>query len=159
MLHTKEVLNTYLSAFCTQPIEKLRRDTDRDFYMTPFEAKDYGIIDEVIQHKLMLPTPKIPSLHVSIAVFVVLPSFLGVYIAVALWSARKHHSFQCCCVLITFLFFCIHPFRYLRRVLSLTWAALHTNRTLPRLAMLSIITTGRRKDGDKQRLLIILILV
>eukprot|EP01032_Pedospumella_encystans_P021920 gene21920-24855_t len=64
MLHTKEVLNTYLSAFCAQPIEKLRRDTDRDFYMTPFEAKDYGIIDEVIQHKLMLPTPKIPSLHV-----------------------------------------------------------------------------------------------
>ena len=98
MLHTKEVLNTYLSAFCAQPIEKLRRDTDRDFYMTPFEAKDYGIIDEVIQHKLMLPTPKIPSLHVSVAVFVFLPSFRDVCIAFALWQRESTISFQCYCV-------------------------------------------------------------
>ena len=42
MLHTKEVLNTYLSAFSEQPIDKLRLDTDRDFYMTPQEALSYG---------------------------------------------------------------------------------------------------------------------
>lgn len=53
-----------MSAFCDQPIDKLRIDTDRDFYMTPEEAKDYGIVDEVIQHKLMIPRPKIPSLKV-----------------------------------------------------------------------------------------------
>lgn len=64
MLHTKETLNTYLAAFCDQPIDKIRTDTDRDFYMTPGEAKEYGIIDEVIQHKNMLKTPKIPSLKV-----------------------------------------------------------------------------------------------
>lgn len=64
MLHTKETLNTYMAAFCDQPIDKLRIDTDRDFYMTPEEALAYGLIDEVIQHKNMLPTPKIPSLKV-----------------------------------------------------------------------------------------------
>lgn len=64
MLHTKEVLNTYLSAFTGQPMDKLRRDTDRDFYMTPEEALDYGLIDEVIQHKRVLPRPSIPSLKV-----------------------------------------------------------------------------------------------
>jgi ATP-dependent Clp endopeptidase proteolytic subunit ClpP len=55
MLHTKETLNTYMAAFCDQPIEKLRVDTDRDFYMTPEEALSYGLIDEVIKHKNMLP--------------------------------------------------------------------------------------------------------
>lgn len=64
MLHTKDVLNTYLSAFCNQPIEKIKADTDRDFYMTPEEALAYGLIDEVIQHKNMIPRPKIPSLKV-----------------------------------------------------------------------------------------------
>ena len=65
MLHTKEVLNTYMANFCDQPIDKLRADTDRDFYLTPEEALAYGLIDEVIQHKRMIPTPKIPSLKVS----------------------------------------------------------------------------------------------
>eukprot|EP01038_Epipyxis_sp_PR26KG_P012937 gene12937-17345_t len=64
MLHTKEVLNTYLSAFCNQPIDKLRVDTDRDFYMTPDEALSYGIIDDVIQHRNMIKKQKIPSLKV-----------------------------------------------------------------------------------------------
>lgn len=62
MVHTKETLNTYLAHFCEQPIDKLRGDTDRDFYMTPNEALSYGIIDEVIQHKYMIPDPKIPML-------------------------------------------------------------------------------------------------
>eukprot|EP00607_Mallomonas_marina_P005118 CAMPEP_0182428530 /NCGR_PEP_ID=MMETSP1167-20130531/23092_1 /TAXON_ID=2988 /ORGANISM="Mallomonas Sp, Strain CCMP3275" /LENGTH=254 /DNA_ID=CAMNT_0024611487 /DNA_START=202 /DNA_END=966 /DNA_ORIENTATION=- len=65
ILNTKDVLNTYLSNFCDQPIEKIATDTDRDFYMTPDEALSYGLIDEVIQHKFMMPTPKIPSLKVA----------------------------------------------------------------------------------------------
>lgn len=65
ILNTKECLNTYLADFCDQPIDKIRIDTDRDFYMTPQEALAYGIIDEVIQHKFMIPTPKIPSLQVA----------------------------------------------------------------------------------------------
>jgi ATP-dependent Clp endopeptidase proteolytic subunit ClpP len=64
MIHTKETLNTYMADFCDQPIDKLRVDTDRDFYMTPEEALAYGLIDEVIQHKMVLPRPKIPSLKV-----------------------------------------------------------------------------------------------
>jgi ATP-dependent Clp endopeptidase proteolytic subunit ClpP len=65
ILHTKETLNTYLSEFCTQPIDKIRTDTDRDFYMTPEESLSYGIIDEVIQHKNMLKErPKVPKLKV-----------------------------------------------------------------------------------------------
>lgn len=64
ILHTKEVLNTYMAAFCDQPIDKLRVDTDRDFYMTPQEALAYGLIDEVIPHKNMIKRPKIPSLKV-----------------------------------------------------------------------------------------------
>ena len=64
MLHTKETLNTYLANFCDQPVDKLRVDTDRDFYMTPNEALAYGIIDEVIQTKVMVPDPKIPMLKV-----------------------------------------------------------------------------------------------
>lgn len=64
ILHTKEVLNTYMSAFTDQPIDKLRQDTDRDFFMTPNEALTYGLIDEVIQHKNMISKPKVPSLKV-----------------------------------------------------------------------------------------------
>ena len=36
--------------------------------MTPDEAKSYGLIDTVIQHKRMIPTPKIPSLKVKIQI-------------------------------------------------------------------------------------------
>jgi len=65
MLHTKETLNTYLAAFCQQPLDKIAADTDRDFYMTPAEALDYGIIDSVVSTKRTVATPKIPSLRVS----------------------------------------------------------------------------------------------
>lgn len=65
MLHTKEVLNTYLSEFTSQPIDKIRVDTDRDFYLTPEDAKHYGLIDEVITHKNMIPRPKVPELRVT----------------------------------------------------------------------------------------------
>jgi ATP-dependent Clp protease protease subunit len=34
-----------------QPLEKIEKDTDRDFYLTAEEAKAYGLIDEVIQPK------------------------------------------------------------------------------------------------------------
>lgn len=65
MLHTKDVLNTYMSSFTKQPMNKIREDTDRDFYMTPEEALAYGLIDEVIPHKNMIPRPKIPDLKVA----------------------------------------------------------------------------------------------
>lgn len=65
ILHTKQVLNTYLAGFTDQSIEKVSIDTDRDFYMTPSEAKQYGLIDHVIQHKMMIPQPHIQDLNMK----------------------------------------------------------------------------------------------
>jgi ATP-dependent Clp protease protease subunit len=44
----KERLNTILSKHTGQALEKIEKDVDRDFFMSPTEAKDYGIIDEVL---------------------------------------------------------------------------------------------------------------
>lgn len=44
----KEKLNKILSSHTGQPLEKVEKDTDRDFYLTAEEAKKYGLIDEVI---------------------------------------------------------------------------------------------------------------
>ncbi|MDO8530274.1 MAG: ATP-dependent Clp protease proteolytic subunit [bacterium] len=44
----KGSINEILSKHTGQPIEKVERDTERDFYMTAKEAKEYGLIDEVI---------------------------------------------------------------------------------------------------------------
>lgn len=48
ILRLKGELNEILATHTNQPIEKVEKDTDRDYYMTSQEAKDYGIIDEVI---------------------------------------------------------------------------------------------------------------
>jgi len=47
----KERLNKILSKHTGQSLEKVEKDTDRDFYLTADEAKEYGIIDEVIKTK------------------------------------------------------------------------------------------------------------
>lgn len=47
-LKVRQKLNEILSAHTGQAIERIEKDTDRDFYMSPLEAKEYGIIDEVI---------------------------------------------------------------------------------------------------------------
>ncbi len=52
--HAKEILimrdriNEILSNHTGQPIDKVQKDTDRDYFMSAQEAKDYGLIDEVI---------------------------------------------------------------------------------------------------------------
>lgn len=51
ILFIREVLNTYIADYTDQPKEKIEEDCDRDFFMTPEEAKDYGIIDEVVTTK------------------------------------------------------------------------------------------------------------
>lgn len=54
LIHAKEItrlkdrLNTILAFHTGQPKEKIERDSDRNFFMSPEEAKDYGIIDEII---------------------------------------------------------------------------------------------------------------
>ncbi|GAB7388701.1 ATP-dependent Clp endopeptidase proteolytic subunit ClpP [Bacillaceae bacterium] len=51
ILKTKEKLNRILAERTGQPIEKIERDTDRDNFMSAEEAKEYGLIDEVITRK------------------------------------------------------------------------------------------------------------
>lgn len=48
ILRMKDMLNEILSKHTGQPIEKIRLDTERDFFMSGEEAKAYGIVDEVI---------------------------------------------------------------------------------------------------------------
>lgn len=48
MVRTREKLNRILSENTGQPLEKVAEDTDRDNFMSADEAKEYGIIDEVI---------------------------------------------------------------------------------------------------------------
>ncbi|GAB6182347.1 ATP-dependent Clp endopeptidase proteolytic subunit ClpP [Thermodesulfovibrio hydrogeniphilus] len=48
ILKMKDILNSLLSKHTGQPIEKIQRDTERDFFMSAIEAKEYGIVDEVI---------------------------------------------------------------------------------------------------------------
>ncbi len=55
ILRLREELNKILCDHTNQPLEKINRDTDRDFYMSGSEAKDYGIIDEVVVKRPILP--------------------------------------------------------------------------------------------------------
>ena len=50
IIKTKHRINEILAFHTGQPIEKLEKDTDRDFIMTAQEAKEYGIIDEVLEY-------------------------------------------------------------------------------------------------------------
>jgi ATP-dependent Clp protease protease subunit len=48
ILYHKRTLNQLLAQHTGQPIEKIEADTERDFFMSSAEAKDYGLIDQVI---------------------------------------------------------------------------------------------------------------
>lgn len=48
ILRMKETLNDIISKHTGQPLEKIRMDTERDYFMSGQEAKDYGIVDDVI---------------------------------------------------------------------------------------------------------------
>ncbi|MGV2830080.1 ATP-dependent Clp protease proteolytic subunit [Myxosarcina sp. GI1(2024)] len=57
VLHNKRAVLEIFSQNTGQPIEKLEKDTDRMLYMTPQEAKEYGLIDKVLESTAQLPTP------------------------------------------------------------------------------------------------------
>ena len=48
ILKMRDRINQILSKHTKQPLEKIQKDTDRDYFMSAEEAKDYGLIDEVI---------------------------------------------------------------------------------------------------------------
>ena len=49
ILKMKETLNNIMSKHTEQPLEKIQVDTERDYFMSGVEAKEYGIVDEVIE--------------------------------------------------------------------------------------------------------------
>lgn len=48
ILKTREVINRILAEHTSQPIKRISQDTDRDFYMSAEEAKEYGIVDDIL---------------------------------------------------------------------------------------------------------------
>jgi ATP-dependent Clp protease protease subunit len=58
ILRMRETLNEMLALHTHQDIERIRKDTDRDFFMSGQEAKDYGIVDHVITQREVAPTDK-----------------------------------------------------------------------------------------------------
>jgi ATP-dependent Clp protease protease subunit len=49
ILKIRDRLNNILSSHTGQPLKKIEKDTDRDYFMTAEEARKYGIIDKIIQ--------------------------------------------------------------------------------------------------------------
>src|SRR5438067_7730543 len=49
IIRIRSVLNELIAKHTGQPIERVERDTDRDFFLTPSEAVDYGLIDGIIE--------------------------------------------------------------------------------------------------------------
>lgn len=51
IIKIKDRLNVILSKHTGQPLSKIEKDTDRDFWLTAVEAKEYGLVDEIIKAK------------------------------------------------------------------------------------------------------------
>lgn len=63
ILYHKRKLNELLSAHTGQPLEKIEVDTDRDFFMSSEEAKNYGLVDQVIsKQNLPVPGESVPAM-------------------------------------------------------------------------------------------------
>ena len=55
ILRLKDELNKILSELTGQPLEKIMNDTERDYFMTSQQAKEYGLIDEIVVKKPAIP--------------------------------------------------------------------------------------------------------
>lgn len=63
ILYHKRKLNELLAYHTGQPLERIEIDTDRDFFMSAGEAKDYGLIDQVItRQNLPVPGESVPAM-------------------------------------------------------------------------------------------------
>jgi ATP-dependent Clp protease protease subunit len=49
LLRTKKIMNEILARHTGQPLERVEKDTDRDNFMTATEARDYGLVDHVLE--------------------------------------------------------------------------------------------------------------
>jgi ATP-dependent Clp protease protease subunit len=57
ILKIKARINEILARHTGQPIEKIEKDTDRDFYLSAEEAKEYGLIDKIIEYSKQINPP------------------------------------------------------------------------------------------------------
>ena len=57
ILRMREVLNKMLADSTGQPVERVSRDVDRDYIMSPEQGVEYGMIDRVISSRELGPTP------------------------------------------------------------------------------------------------------
>jgi ATP-dependent Clp protease, protease subunit len=57
LVHTKRRVNEIMAEVTGQPYEKIERDTDRDYILSPEEAVEYGVIDRVISR----PSESVPT--------------------------------------------------------------------------------------------------
>jgi ATP-dependent Clp protease protease subunit len=55
ILRYRKLLDELIAEHTGQPVEKVTSDTDRDFILTPEEAKTYGIIDDVLANRRDMP--------------------------------------------------------------------------------------------------------
>jgi ATP-dependent Clp protease protease subunit len=58
ILRLKDELNQILADLTGQTLEKIKNDTERDYFMTSAQAKEYGLIDEIVVRKPALPVNK-----------------------------------------------------------------------------------------------------
>jgi ATP-dependent Clp protease protease subunit len=66
MFKLKKRLIRILAAHAGKDEETVQRDSDRDYYMTSFEAKDYGLVDQVVQSRTDVKTEAAPGNEVEI---------------------------------------------------------------------------------------------
>ncbi|MBW4693937.1 MAG: ATP-dependent Clp endopeptidase proteolytic subunit ClpP [Lyngbya sp. HA4199-MV5] len=59
ILYHKQRLNEMLAEHTGQPIERIQEDTERDFFMSAEEAKDYGLVDQVIDRRPSATRPAV----------------------------------------------------------------------------------------------------
>jgi ATP-dependent Clp protease protease subunit len=57
LIATRHTIARIYERSTSKPVDQILKDIDRDYYMTSAEAKDYGIIDHVIEDRGALSTP------------------------------------------------------------------------------------------------------
>jgi len=67
ILRMREELDRIIARHTGQPLERIEKDSDRDFFMSPEEAKDYGLVDEVIYYRDATKRPEAAPIPASTA--------------------------------------------------------------------------------------------
>jgi ATP-dependent Clp protease protease subunit len=61
ILRLREELNEIMSKHTGQPMDRIQQDTERDFFMSGEQAKEYGLVDEVISRREVGKRPLAPA--------------------------------------------------------------------------------------------------